>query len=88
MSITSIRLSDDLDGPLNELASKLERSKNYIINQAIKEYLERQSVDELRWQETLEALESVKSGKAIDSNSVHEWLASWGTTSEKTAPKV
>jgi len=84
MSITSIRLSDDLDGPLNDLASKLERSKNYIINQAIKEYLER----ELRWQETLEALESVKAGRSIDSDSIHEWLASWGTTGEKSAPNT
>jgi len=88
MSITSIRLSDDLDGPLNDLATKLERSKNYIINQAIKEYLERQSVEDLRWQETLEALESVKAGKSVDSDSVHEWLASWGTTHEKSAPNV
>ena len=41
MGITSIRLADDIDKPLEILASKLDRSKNYLINQAIKEFLAR-----------------------------------------------
>jgi len=44
MGITSIRLADDINKPLEVLASKLDRSKNYLINQAIKEFLARQSV--------------------------------------------
>ncbi|PHS00969.1 MAG: transcriptional regulator, partial [Oceanobacter sp.] len=48
MGITSIRLADDIDKPLEFLASKLDRSKNYLINQAIKEFLARQSVEESR----------------------------------------
>jgi predicted transcriptional regulator len=45
MSITSIRLTDDINKPLESLASKLDRSKNYLINQAIKEFLSRQSLE-------------------------------------------
>ena len=77
MSITSIRLTDDINKPLESLASKLDRSKNYLINQAIKEFLQRQSMDESRWEDTLAALKSIKFGKTIDSNEVASWLKSW-----------
>jgi predicted transcriptional regulator len=39
--------------------------------------------DEEYWQDTLNALESVKEGKVIDGEKVHDWLESWGTAQEK-----
>ena len=51
MSVTSIRLADDVDKPLESLSKKLDRSKNYLINQAIKEFLARQSMEDSRWQD-------------------------------------
>ncbi|WP_128571986.1 ribbon-helix-helix protein, CopG family, partial [Ectothiorhodospira haloalkaliphila] len=45
MGVTSIRISDDLEKPLEVLSKKLDRSRNYIINQAIKEFLARQSLE-------------------------------------------
>ncbi|MCP3669120.1 MAG: ribbon-helix-helix protein, CopG family [Gammaproteobacteria bacterium] len=47
-SITSIRLTDDIDKPLELLAKKLDRSKNHLINQAIKEFLIKQSLENSR----------------------------------------
>ena len=88
MSITSIRLNDEIEKPLESLAKKLDRSKNYIINQAIKEFLLKQSLEESRWQETLEALESIKAGKSVDEADVNGWLNSWGTDARTAAPKV
>lgn len=88
MSVTSIRLQTELEEPLDELASKLSRSKNWIINQAIKDYLSAQALEEKRWQDTLQALESVSQGKVVDGDKVHEWLESWGTSNELDAPKV
>ena len=87
MSITSIRLADDLDKPLESLAKKLDRSKNYLINQPIKEFLAKQSLEESRWVDTLEALESIKSGKSIEEADVNAWLNSWGTVVRKEPPK-
>lgn len=87
MSITSIRLADDIDKPLESLAKKLDRSKNYLINQAIKEFIARQSLEESRWLETLEALESVRLGKSLDEADVNAWLNSWGTGERKELPK-
>ena len=88
MSVTSVRLQTELELPLDELAGKLSRSKNWIINQAIKDYIEAQTLEETRWQETLQALESVRQGKVVDGDTVHEWMKSWGTDSELDVPKV
>jgi predicted transcriptional regulator len=69
------------------LSRKLDRSKNYLINQAIKEFIARQSLEDSRWQDTLEALESIKAGKSIDEEDVNAWLNSWGTNSRKSPPR-
>ena len=87
MSITSIRLADDIEKPLESLANKLDRSKNYLINQAIKEFLARQSLEESRWTDTMAALESIQSGKSLDETDVNAWLNSWGTGERKEPPK-
>ncbi len=86
MSITSIRLNDDIDKPLESLAKKLDRSKNYLINQAIKEFLAKQMLEDSRWEDTLEALESIKAGKSLDEADVNAWLNSWGTGARTSPP--
>lgn len=88
MGVTSIRLNSEMEVPLENLALKLDRSKNYIINQAIKEYVQRQAMEESRWEDTLEALNSVKAGKSIDADEVASWLQSWGSNKELTPPKL
>jgi len=82
MSVTSIRLQKDLESPLEDLAKKLHRSKNWLINQAVKEFVERGSLEERRWVETMQALDSVEQGKIIGSKEVHGWLNSWGNYDE------
>lgn len=86
MGVTSIRLNSEVEAPLEELAQKLDRSKNYIINQAIKEFVARQSMEDARWKDTLNALESVKSGKTVDEKEISAWLQTWGSENEKTPP--
>lgn len=88
MGVTSIRLNSEVEVPLENLARKLDRSKNYIINQAIKEFVQRQSMDDSHWEDTLVALNSIKAGKTIDGNEVTSWLESWGTNEELSPPKV
>jgi predicted transcriptional regulator len=88
MRVTSIRLNEELDKPLEILAKKLDRSKNYIINQAIIEFLAKQSLEDSRWQDTLEALESVRQGRTLSETDVNVWLNSWGTEERKPKPEV
>ena len=86
MGVTSIRLNADVEAPLETLAQRLDRSKNYLINQAIKEFVARQAMDDARWEDTLKALASIKEGKTIDESEVVSWLKSWGTDGEAPAP--
>ena len=86
MGVTSIRLQPEIESPLEELAVKLDRSKNYIINQAIKEYIERQSIEDSRWSDTLEALSSIKKGLSVPESEVNAWLESWGSGEELSPP--
>ena len=88
MGVTSIRLQAEVEAPLNHLSKKLDRSRNYLINLAIKEFLERESTDQQRWVETLEAIESVKSGKLIEEQTVNDWLSSWGEENELNPPNL
>jgi len=86
VGVTSIRLQPEIESPLEELAAKRDRSKNYLINQAIKEYIERQSIEDSRWSDTLEALSSIKEGSSVRESEVNAWLESWGSDGELSPP--
>jgi len=88
MSVTSIRLNTDVEEPLERLAQKLDRSKNYLVNQAIREFVHRQAMEEARWADTLEALHSVAEGHVVDEKAVTAWLKSWGDGKRKSPPKA
>lgn len=87
MSVTTVRLQADVEQHLDEIASRLQRSKGWVINQALSEYIEKQRVEQERWQQTLEAMESAAQGKVVDANEVHDWLRSWGMEGEQAAPR-
>ncbi len=86
MSVTTVRLGQEIEGNLDALATKLKRSKSWLINQALKEFLDRQELEQQRWNETLEAISSVAKGRVVPGESVHAWLRSWGSKEELAPP--
>ena len=88
MSVTTVRLQAEVERGLEAIADKLSRSKSWVINQALREYLERQEQEQTRWQETLKAMESVAQGRVVSGEAVHTWLRSWGTDNELPPPKA
>lgn len=70
------------------MAGKLHRTKSWLINQALREFLGRQEQEQARWQEILLAMESVAQGKVASGEAVHAWLCSWGSADELPAPKA
>ncbi len=88
MSITSVRIQPKISLQLEKMAASLHRSKSSIINQAVEEFIEQQQQEQQRWQETLEALQSVRSGQIVSGDDVHSWMESWGSDSELAAPKT
>ena len=87
MTVTSIRLQPEIEAPLEKLARNLDRSKNYLINLAVKEFIARQAMEEIRWAETLPALKSVQTGKTVSGPEVLAWLESWGTDKGLSKPE-
>lgn len=88
MSITSVRLQSDLENKLDFLAQNFHRSKNWLINQAIREYIEKNQQETNRWEDTLIALESVKKGQSFQEEDVALWLESWGSDTELRPPEL
>ncbi|MGH8453353.1 MAG: hypothetical protein ACRESW_02280 [Nevskiales bacterium] len=52
------------------------------MNQAVREHLEKQKLEQVRWQETLQALEALRQRRLFSGETVHTWLKSWGSVKE------
>jgi len=88
MGMTSVRMPDELPVSLGEAAEKLRRSKGWIINDAVKEYLEGEERKAQRLEQTLEALADIKAERVVDGTEVLDWLDSWGDETEKALPTI
>ena len=88
MSVTTVRLQPEVEQSLEAMAGTLQRSKSWLINQALREFIQRQQDEQVRWQETLQAMASVAQGKVVSGEAVHTWLGSWGDVDERAPPKV
>lgn len=87
MAVTRVRLQADVEQALTRTADRQQRSKSWVINQAVREYVQRQATEDERWQQTLTALDDVAAGRVLPSKAVHAWLSTWGTPDETAAPK-
>jgi predicted transcriptional regulator len=88
MSVTTVRLQPEVESGLEAMAAKLQRSKNWLINQAIREFVARQELEQSRWKETLAAMESVAQGQVVSDEAVHAWLETWGSAEELPSPQA
>lgn len=88
MGVTTVRFQPEVEQGLENMAQRLQRSKGWLINQAMAEYLERHEREQVRWQATLDAMESAAQGRVADADAVHDWLRSWGQADELPPPKA
>lgn len=88
MSTTSFRLDDDLQEKLDITAARLRRSKGWIINDALRQYIEREERKQRMLEETEEAIADIQAGRVVSGEEVMKWLETWGTSSEMKAPEV
>ncbi len=81
----TIRLPAEVKGKLTALAASTNRSRSWLAAQAIEAYVEEQS-----WQvQQIEAaivLADSDEATWISATEVDEWLTSWGTDEERSAP--
>ncbi|WP_440616965.1 CopG family ribbon-helix-helix protein [Cysteiniphilum sp. 6C5] len=85
---TSLKISDDLKGRIQQLARLQDRTPHWIMMRAINEYVLKEEKKEQFKQEALASWQSFKeTGLHITGDEVIRWLQTWGTDSEEPAPK-
>lgn len=87
MGMTSVRMPDDLLERLDATAERLRRSKGWIINDAVREYLEREEMRARRLAETREALADLEAKDLLEGDEVLAWVEGWGTDHEREPPR-
>ncbi|MNP24176.1 Ribbon-helix-helix protein, copG family [compost metagenome] len=74
----------DLAERVDELAERLDRSRNWIVKQALSAWLDQ---EEERSRLTREALADVDAGRVIDHQAVQAWAESLGTDAPLPVPR-
>jgi predicted transcriptional regulator len=69
---------------VDQIAARIERSRGWIVKQALSAWIEQ---EEERRQLTLEALLDVDAGRLIDHQSVQAWAASLDTDTPLEVPR-
>jgi len=87
MGVTSVRMPDDLLQRLDATATRLRHSKGWIINDAVRKYLEREDLRQHLDEETREALAELDEGQLVDGDDVLAWIDSWGSENEREPPR-
>lgn len=88
MSSTTVRLRPEVEQNLEDMAASSRRSKSWLINEALSEYIQHQKTRQSRWEQTVQAMESVANGQVVSAEAVHSWLNRWGTPEEGQPPAV
>ncbi len=78
MTVTSIQLQSDVEESLNTAAEELHRSKDWLINQAVRDFLKKQAHEKAQGSTAASILDFSKAGKDIDEATVRLWLEEWG----------
>lgn len=87
MAMTSVRMPDELAQRLEQLAAHLRRTKGWIINEALQQFIGSQERRQQMLTEAREGLESLEAGRMVGGDEVLDWLDSWGSEDELPPPK-
>jgi predicted transcriptional regulator len=79
-----VRLEPELDEKLSAVATRLDRSRSWVIQQALREFIEFQL-----WQMSAieKGLRDAESGRVIEHEDVVAWVESWGRQDELPMPE-
>lgn len=80
----SLRVDDELSERLERLSHATDRSRSYLTQEALREYLE---LHEWQVEGIKAALSQVEAGKTVSHENVAEWMNTWGTDDEKNPPE-
>jgi predicted transcriptional regulator len=83
-SALNIRLAPELDDRVTAIATRLDRPKSWVVEQAVKEFLDLQT-----WHIAAieEGLRDAEAGRVVVHEQVVSWVESWGRPDEKPMPE-
>lgn len=70
--VVTAKLPDDLVSQMDEIADRIDRSKSWIVRQALTEWL---AEEQRRYELTLEALKSVDEGRTFTQDEIEKHFA-------------
>lgn len=70
--VVTAKLPDDLVSEMDEVAERIDRSKSWIVRQAVAEWL---AEERRRYELTLEAMKSVAEGRSYSQEEIEEHFA-------------
>jgi RHH-type transcriptional regulator, rel operon repressor / antitoxin RelB len=84
-TMISARVDDKLNDELEAMALANKRSKAFFINEAIEEYIAKQTWMMNKAEAALR--EADESGEYISNEAMEKWMMSWGTENELPPPE-
>lgn len=83
--VMTTHLPVEMAEKVGELANRLERSRGWIIKQALADWID---IEEERYRLTLEGLADVDAGRLVEHDAVMAWMDSFGTDHELPDPTL
>jgi len=81
----SIRLDEEVISSLDQLSGITERSRSWLMSHAIEQYIEHEAWQIKAIERTLSKVQD-GTAKYASHEAVSDWLNSWGSDEERTAP--
>ena len=75
----TVKLESNTKQRLEKLGKAKQRSTHWMLQQAVRQYLEIEEYEERLKQETLDRWQEAQDGKLISNEKVQAWLETWGT---------
>ena len=85
MPTLTAHVTADFVEEIDSIAVELERPRDWVIQDALREYVSRHRLELQRWHETQEAINAAERGEVVPAEEVFAWLDTWGQ--EGTAEK-
>ncbi len=83
MPTLTANVTEELIEEIDSVSRGLDRSRAWIIKEAIREFLDRRAEEHKRWNETLEAIKAADRGEVVSADEVLEWVDTWGKPGEQ-----
>ncbi len=82
-NVLTVRIDEDMNKRLNNLAKATTRTKSFIAAEAIRTFLD---LNEWQVQAIQKGIHDAEKGRVVDHEKVVSWVESWGSENELERP--